>query len=199
MFPHTPSRSPAERAHCSNDASTGVRRRLSYDNWELSPFRHYLKIADTTIISRKTVKSKPKLPSAISGKEYLSNLQMQQEKKENELQDKERKKREREEKKRKNDDAKKSRQTRNRAISNEDDILNASSDDDDSLPEIRNVCGACEGHEDWDDRKQWIGCNQCTLWYHKSCLSEEIANLSERELSKYTFICPVCNSYNKRK
>jgi hypothetical protein len=73
-------------------------RQQSYDNFQFSPFKHYLKISENTIITRKPVKTKPKTPSAISGKEFRDNLKEQQEKKENELKEKERRKKEREEK-----------------------------------------------------------------------------------------------------
>jgi hypothetical protein len=164
----------------------------------------YLKISDKTIITRKITKTKPKTPSAISGTEYLSNLRKQQDKKENKLKEKERRKTEREEKKLKKGNAKTNKKNKKQTeekededeqVINEEDIVYARSSDDEDLIDIemnQNICGACEGGEDWDDGDKWLGCNLCDRWDHKTCLSGQIETMSKKHLEKLQFVCPKC-------
>ena len=46
-----------------------------YVNWDRSPFKKHLKIAETIPIKKKTTKTKRKLPSAVTGKEYIEFMQ----------------------------------------------------------------------------------------------------------------------------
>ena len=189
----------------ADEASSSVIRQLSFDNWQFSPFKHYLKISDKTIITRKITKTKPKTPSAISGTEYFLNLRKQQDKKENKLKEKERRKTEREEKKLKKGNAKTNKKNKKQTeekeddeddqVINEEDIVYARSSDDEDLIDIemnQNICGACEGGEDWDDGDKWLGCNLCDRWDHKTCLSGQIETMSKKHLEKLQFVCPKC-------
>ena len=182
-------------------------RQQSYDNFQFSPFKHYLKISENTIITRKPVKTKPKTPSAISGKEFRDNLKEQQEKKENELKEKERRKKEREEKKLIKSSTKKTNkrkiiqtvEVRDDEIieetSSEEEILFAASSDDDI--DGLNVCAACGGDEDWGKGNKWIGCNKCSGWVHKACISLEIEAMTNAELKKFYFICSKCQKRHR--
>ena len=187
----------------TSDNSPSARRQLSFEKFEYSPFKHYLKISDRTIITRKVTKTKPKTPSAISGSEYLSNLRKQQDKKENEIKEKEKRKKEREE----NKNNKASTNKRNKRpltddeaeedeqeeVLNEEDIIYASTDDEDLLDiEMKNVCGACEGDEGWDDGDKWLGCNSCDRWFHKTCLSVNFDGMTKQQLKRLEFVCPKC-------
>jgi hypothetical protein len=62
-----------------------MRRKLSYDKHQFSPFKRYLKISEDTVITRKISQTKSKVPPAISGKEYLATLIEKQEKKAQEI------------------------------------------------------------------------------------------------------------------
>ena len=55
------------------------------ENFEWSPFKTHLKISDSTIISRKPQKNKPKIPPCISGREFCNHLVNIQEKKAEEI------------------------------------------------------------------------------------------------------------------
>ena len=177
-------------------------RSLTFDDWEHSPFKHYLKIADKTIITRKVAKKKPKTPSALSGTECLAMLRSEQEKKAKALEEKERRKKEREEKKKKKTCEKKRQpaavEEMDELPETEEEIIFAASSDDEISFE-KNICGACEGSEGWEDGEKWIGCNSCIRWYHKDCISGDNTNMSDEELRKFNFICPVCDRLNKKK
>ena len=130
------------------------------------------KISDNVFISgRKTGRTKPKTPFAISGKQYLELKKNEQEKKQKELEEKERRKRVREEKRKmKNEQC-----SKNKRKVTDKHTTNASS----KFVDIdTNFCGTCKGREGWDDGDLWISCNQCELWYHKNCLSENFVGMT---------------------
>ena len=54
--------------------SEGAKMRLNYDNFEFSPFKRYLKISDSVIVTRKVNNPKAKTPSAISGEDYYKSV-----------------------------------------------------------------------------------------------------------------------------
>ena len=81
----------------------------------------------------------------------------------------------------------------------EDDIEAIVYDDSDNLPENdSNVCQACHGNEGWDENHLWIGCSgfgrcgKCDHWFHKGCLSEEVAEIDEDQLKEYELLCDIC-------
>lgn len=185
----------------------------SYVNYDFSPFKQYLKISDSIIIpSKKTPKRKPKTPAAVSGKDYIRNLKAIQRNRENEQNEKEKRKQLREEKKKakvaaaeeRKKNKKKSKApvatvtpTVEESDSEEEQVIYASSDE---LEELNsNVCGACEGNEDWEVGEKWIGCISCDRWFHKSCLSGRVEAMSEEELKKLQFKCSFCIRKNTNK
>ena len=188
--------------------SCEVQLNSSYVNFDYSPFKQYLKISDNTIVqSKKVPKRKPKTPSAISGKDYIANLRQAQEKKEKELKEKEQRKQLREEKRKmKTTDATKKimeKQFSDGDSTVEEDVIQeemvfASSDEDELFDVEQNMCGACEGSEDWKEGYKWVGCNKCIRWFHKSCLSKNIEEMTPMQLKTYEFICNVCQKMSKK-
>ena len=180
----------------------------SYDNWQFSPFKKYLKISDATIVTRKFTNTKSKVPPALSGTEYVSNMKKENERKANELKQKDRK-RQREEKRKEKETkgAQKKKSRTEEVIEAEDDddedsnenIVYAASSDDEIVLETRNVCAACDGNEDWYIDEKWIGCSLCPKWVHKACISGDVENMSPEELSNFDFTCISCQSQKRNK
>lgn len=200
-----PETSPAERDTSLPAPSTScapvvsLARTMPYDKWQVSPFKEYLKISDSTIITRKVVKTKAKTPPAFSGTVCRQLLWEQQQKKSKELELKEQRRVKRLEKQKSQAQANKKDNVP--AVEDEvsdNDIRYADSSDDDIESE-RNCCGACEGTENWNEGNMWIGCESCPRWFHKACLSDDLAKMSVKELKKYEFNCPVCVKMNKNK
>lgn len=191
-----------------NEATTP--RKLAYDQFEFSPFKHYLKISDSTIISRKK-KNKTKTPPAISGTDYHKNLIRVQREKAALEKEKEKRKLERESKKLNktkahlNKDKGKVSKKRHHSDTDEEeesDTRMALVDDSDSDVEegLENICSGCLGDDGVEDHFKWIGCNKCPRWYHKSCLAEELEQMSQEEIEAYNFICNICTKLlNKNK
>jgi hypothetical protein len=73
-----------------------LEKATTYSHFQHSPFKKYLKIDDSVIITRKVTKIVSKTPPAISGRDYCDHLQRTQEKKRRELELKEIRKQERE-------------------------------------------------------------------------------------------------------
>ena len=129
-----------------------------------------------------------------------------------EVKEKERRKQEREEKRKNKEKAtktkKKRKVTRNtqpteEANENENDeeittVVYAGSSDEIEEFGQQNVCGACEGSEEWDEDDKWLGCSKCTRWFHKSCLPREIENMNALELEKLEFHCILCQKRMKK-
>ena len=185
-----------ESAQPSSSALTNSR---SFENWEFSPFKDHLKIADSVIITRKVVKTKPKIPPAVSGKVLNNFLKKQQEDKQRAQEEKDERKRLREEKKVETHNKKKKN---NRAIEKEEEedqiVFDDSSDDSMKLDDA-DVCHACLGNEGWeDDGAAWIGCSndKCTLWFHKECISDEVCEMNEEQLEEFQFFCKKCEKKN---
>ena len=59
--------------------------------------------------------------------------------------------------------------------------------DDDLGLEDENCCYACLGKEDWKVDEAWIGCsnNKCNKWFHKTCIAEDVVNMTAEQLKKY--------------
>ena len=200
---------PSTSSSQKDTGSPAARRKLSFDAWEFSPFKHYLKIADSTIITRKITKVKPKTPPAISGSCYVAMLQLEQDRKEKLLQEKEARKKDREEKRRKREEekekkkGKKTKKTSDDCLesdhesSNEEIVFAGSSDDDLQLD--TDNCGACGGDDGWDDGEKWIGCNLCVRWFHKDCISIDVASMDEDELQALQFKCHDCERREMRR
>ena len=53
-------------------------------------------------------------------------------------------------------------------------------------------CGACMGTDGLDEANNWIGCNSCPRWFHKSCLSGGVEEMDEEEILRFHFKCPIC-------
>ena len=97
----------------------------SFEPWEKSPFRHYLKISDTVIMTRKVSKdNNSSRPSAVSGKEFIA-LKKQEENKQME-EEKERRKKERKR------TTKEKKRKQNEEYDEQDDITFVLQSDDDS-------------------------------------------------------------------
>lgn len=179
-----------------------AKRQLSYEHFEYSPFKKYLKIADNVIITRKVPKAIIKTPPAISGRDYHENLHKIQEKKKRDLELKESRKLDREAKKAEREAkkiGKKVVKSNSPESSDQDetDIIYARSSDDE-IEDEKNVCSACLGDDGLESGNLWIGCNQCIRWYHRSCISEEVEQMNEREIAELNFICVACLVKEKR-
>ena len=88
---------------CNSDPGEGpsgvapVARESSFTSWAFSPFKNHLKISDRVIFTRtrKVVRTKSKIPPAVSGKDLCSYLQNQQDEKRRAIEEKENRKRHR--------------------------------------------------------------------------------------------------------
>ena len=169
-----------------------------------SPFKKlYMKIAEDSMApSRKLSKRKVKTPTAIAASHYIDHLRKTQQEKEEKERQKEERKRMREEKKKektllaaskkkkKNLDRAESESTSAEETDEDVEVIYASSDEDEVFDE--NYCGACGGNNEWEIGSKWIGCNRCSRWFHKSCLSEEIESMTVEDLENFDFQCNVC-------
>ena len=76
-------------------------------------------------------------------------------------------------------------------------------DDSEDLTETEiNICQACHGNEGWADNDLWLGCSgygnkKCDKWFHKACLSEEVAQMDEAQLKEFELICDACKLQEK--
>ena len=70
--------------------------------------------------------------------------------------------------------------------------------DDEYVEAPEDICSACLGREGFNKGSNWIGCNRCPRWYHKSCLSENIAQMSLKKLQAFNFICNFCDTNEKK-
>ena len=203
--------SAVELPYASQTAGPSNVERPSYVEQEApSPFKKlYMKIAhDSMAPSRKLSKRKVKTPTAIAASHYIDHLRKTQEEKEERERQKEERKRMREKKKKektllaarkkrkKNLDRVES-ESRNAEETDEDvEVIYASSDEDEVFDE--NICGACGGNNEWEIGSKWIGCNGCSRWFHKSCISEEIESMTMEDLEKLDFKCNICQKRTKR-
>ena len=172
-----------------------------YGNFDISPFKAYLRIDEKVAIKRKETKSKLTRPPAVSGKLYYDMMLKKQEAKVQEEENKKKRKEERERKKQEKE-AKKSCSGRKKSGEDESEdeneiVLNDDSDDDVVLEET-NECKACGGEEDADDQSAWIGCQKCSNWYHKLCLNPSYSTLSVEEIQNLDFTCRVCQTRKKK-
>ncbi|GFR95837.1 hypothetical protein ElyMa_002705000 [Elysia marginata] len=54
------------------------------------------------------------------------------------------------------------------------------------------ACYVCHMSE---DRGGWIGCDTCSLWFHKKCTGAKkhmLQEMTDEELEKFRFVCIVC-------
>ena len=129
---------------------------------------------------------------------------MQQER-ERTQREKEQRKKEREEKKLVKENSKRAaaeaKQCKKRLLFDCDDNEESESDaeeivDDESDADIEEdfdgKCGACLGTDGLDEANNWIGCNSCPRWFHKSCLSGGVEEMDEEEILRFHFKCPIC-------
>ena len=177
--------------------STSRNCNSSFDHWEESPFKSHLKISDSLIITRKITKTKPKLPPAISGNEYLQFLQKKQDEKKKQLELKEERKKKREMKK-----AEKNAGTKRTLFTEESEESGQEMefDDEESIEmEEENTCFGCGGNDEWDQPNVWIGCSTCSKWFHKACISEDVMTMTEEELLEYNYYCKSCEQKQTRR
>lgn len=191
-------------------------RELSFSAWDYSPFKKHLKIADHVLITRKNVKTKPKAPPAISGKQYCEYLKKQQDEKKRLFDEKEKRKLERLQKGKtqKNKSQKGKKRKRTVEDTSEEEIVEETdeedegkqeenqmvldSDSDCSLKIDNEMCNACYGKENWSVPEAWIGCSgrRCEKWFHKECISGDICSMTDDELKDYQLLCESCSKLN---
>ena len=121
-------------------------------------------------------------------------LNKQKEKKK-QLQEKERRIQEREQKKY----LKGTKTPRQKKNNTKVDQLVLDSESEDKIETFENICCACMGNEGLSEGENWIGCNICPRWYHRSCLSEDFEDLTENEIEDLDYVCPSCLKLNKKK
>jgi hypothetical protein len=79
----------------------------------------------------------------------------------------------------------------------DNEIVYADSSDDELIEE-NNVCSTCFGDDGLENGEVWIGCVKCTRWDHRACISEEVENMSEREIGEYNFLCIKCEIMSRK-
>ena len=83
---------------------------------------------------------------------------------------------------------------------NNDSSSNVDSDSDsdndsnsNSNNSMNEKCGICECEEVLGERRKWLGCDECTAWYHANCLDQNDRAIAEQSLRlKKNWFCPVC-------
>ena len=55
-------------------------------------------------------------------------------------------------------------------------------------------CGICELHVDWGHRA--LGCENCDVWYHKSCIDLNTLDFNDLVNRNVTWICYKCHTHN---
>lgn len=210
-----PSTSTAQDNICDESLSSNLNTSSSfYTNFPKSLFKTYLNISDDVVRNRKTPLN-PKVPFAISGKDYNITLKNTQQKKKEEEEAKIQRKNARlakqnqpKKKAKKSEDKKNPKKSTSHGndSSSDDEDLPAIQYDDDSEDEMlleelglnnTDHCLACDGRDKWTDDKAWIGCNACSGWLHRHCVSKDIERMSEAEIEKITFVCFTCEKKRK--
>ena len=191
-----------EDSAVENSSELNVSNAEFYGNWKYSPFKKYLSISEN-LVTRKETRMKPVHPPAVTGNDYYRNMLEKQKTKEQEQQKKterkqirEKKKAEREANAKKGKGNRKGKQPMNTMPQEDWDIVYADDTDDEEFDES-NECRACGGDEGQNEIHKWIGCNRCTRWFHKYCLSEEYEIMSLEEIKELNFICNFCLSRTK--
>jgi len=61
-------------------------------------------------------------------------------------------------------------------------------------------CHACLGDEDWNIDTAWLACSNecCKHWFHKSCISYNVVQMSNGELEEFKFFCKTCIKKNMK-
>ena len=206
----TPSKELANNGNETLEANESIK---SYDNFDQSPFKSFLKISDSVVIAKKNQpknKKKRTTPFSLSGSLYNKSLKLEQEKKAKEKADKERRKREREEKKlQKQNQAKAKKRIQDHFSSSEVSETESEPEveyiDDSDASALENeihsndaACAACLGRERWNENTAWIGCNRCDAWVHRHCVSKEVEEMTREELRSYNFVCSACMKRQSR-
>jgi len=164
-----------------------------------------LKISEKTSIGKKSTKIKSKTPHAVCGEDFHRNLLRKQQEKEKMEMEKQKRREDREAKKatkKTKVNANKKRKSpdtngdREREDSDLEDITYMETDSDEG-DDSNEKCSACFGEDGLDDNAKWIGCNRCPRWFHKSCLSERVEQMTDEELEMYNFICQHCTKLLK--
>ena len=183
----------APRPESPQPSTSGLSTNVS--NWDYSPFKTHLKIADSLIITRKFSKTKSKIPAAISGKDYFEYAAKVQEEKAQKLRAQEERKRKRLEKQETVKQKKKKATLRKDSSSeNEEESRIEFDDSEEEIDLEENCCHACLGGEDWSINSEWIGCSgiRCNRWFHKRCISDDVYNMTAAELENYEYFCKFC-------
>ena len=185
---------------------------IAYDKFEFSPFKNHFQIAPSLVLTRKfAFMTKPKTPSAISGKEYIDVETRNQIEKQRKLTEKEQRKRKREERQKIVALNKVKKSVKRKLIevssdaeedNNREEECSIAYDDssgDEALNE-EDSCFACLSNDDWCNADVWIGCSgrKCTKWAHKSCISDEVIQMSKEELEAYDLYCSPCCKFNPK-
>ena len=189
----------------STPSSSSAARSLSFNQWDYSPFKRHLKISNTVHITRKKT-LKTKTPPAISGREYVEHTRKLNDSKTREQEKKEERRVARIAKKnekcvKKNEKSvKRKRVVENESESSDEELPTLDADDTDASIEETASCFACLGRDGWDDNSKWIGCGskKCYRWFHKLCLSDDIAKMSDKQIHNYKFYCKVCEKRNEK-
>lgn len=142
--------------------------------------------------------AKGKLPKAATGEAFRALLAEKKRQKEEEEKAKEerknareaKKRRLQEEKQRKKEEREEKKRKKQALILQMTQEMNAS--DDDAEPLDVNRCYKCSGPFMPSEADQWIGCNRCPRWFHKSCVDADISNMSDAEIEEFYFECLYC-------
>ncbi|KAJ8049116.1 hypothetical protein HOLleu_01712 [Holothuria leucospilota] len=136
-------------------------------------------------------KQREALPHAISGRAFLKYLNYNKQEKERVERKKEENKRKREASRAQKTEKSKRKKVQpppQEHLSDEDEY-----DNDEEEEEINpNKCPKCSRMYD-SDENQWVGCETCDRWFHKSCTDIEGANkMSNSELNELEWLCEYC-------
>ena len=159
-----------------------------------SPFKNYLTIDPELLDLKKTPKTKPTRPSAVSGNGYYIHMQKKLKEKAEEQKRKEMRQKEREEKRKQKENIKqKKTQAVQSDVSEDGEEIRMIMDDSDVVIGGNNEdCAACGGNEESENVETWIGCSDCFRWFHKYCIEGGYDTMSLEELKEVDFSCNIC-------
>ena len=180
-----------------SESHSAKRRVLSSppEHFEESPFKKYLRTPPLMQGKQaKRGKGRDKYPRALTALSFIEHLEKKEEAKRIAEQEKENRKKVREEKRleKEKEKNKKKKKAQRREESSGSEV-SYHSDESDSLDEMpsdiendHNMCGKCKKRS--GASQQWIGCEECPQWYHKTCVSVALT-LSDKEIEDLAFVC----------
>ena len=184
----TSSSTPSTSTSCTTPSKKAPPRKRSL--FVSSAFDKHLHYPQVLPKKKKTARSQELLPRAISGvkwRQFLKDRETKRIEEENakkeRLELREKKRLEKEQQKKKKKTTKTTKNSR-KNVTEDEDLTEMDTTDDDTCAKCGlNVGDACD----------WIGCGNCSRWFHKKCTDiADIDLLSPEEIDEIEYDCDIC-------